>query len=87
MASHPLDSTSWPLVMYRLDGAPRDVPAEVEVTLTFDGTRVSGKSSCNRYMGQVALNKAKATFSGMAGTRMMCPPAADGNRRHVSARA
>lgn len=74
MASHPLDTTSWRLVAYRVDGAPRDVPEDIEVTLTFDGTRVSGKSGCNRYMGQVALDETTATFSGMAGTRMMCPP-------------
>ncbi|WIG58493.1 MAG: hypothetical protein OJF49_001239 [Ktedonobacterales bacterium] len=75
MAPHPLDATSWRLIAYRVDDdAPHVVPDEIEVTLTFDGMRVAGKSGCNRYMGQVALDATTATFSGMASTRMMCPP-------------
>jgi heat shock protein HslJ len=79
MAINPLDGGAWRLTAYHRDGAPgalRDLPGDIEVTLAFAGGRVSGRSGCNRYMGEAVVGESGLVFSAIAGTRMMCDPAA-----------
>jgi heat shock protein HslJ len=43
------------------------------VTIAFDGeSRISGQSSCNRFMGSCTLDGNKITVGQLAGTRMFC---------------
>ncbi|MFT4150122.1 MAG: META domain-containing protein [Paracoccaceae bacterium] len=49
-----------------------DVPAGVEVTMAFDGLRVSGTSGCNRYTGAAEMTGESFRFGPVAGTRMAC---------------
>lgn len=50
-----------------------DTPAGVEVTMTFDNGRISGKSGCNRFMGTAELTGEALRFGALAGTMMACP--------------
>lgn len=52
-------------------GAATEAPA----ALRFDGDRISGNSGCNRFSGTVHLEAEGLTLSGIAMTRMACPPA------------
>lgn len=75
MTAQILDKTTWKLTTY-LDGEIETfMPGTVEVTLSFDGGRASGRSGCNTYMGPVTLSDTGITFGQIAGTRMMCSPA------------
>jgi heat shock protein HslJ len=55
----------------------RNVPAptEPEITLTFDGSRLTGKNACNRYFADARSGDAPGALviSGIGGTRMACP--------------
>ena len=56
------------------------LPDGTEITLRFDGDRITGKSACNRYTGSVTEGETPGalTVNGpLAGTRMACPPPAD----------
>ncbi|MCU0990666.1 MAG: META domain-containing protein [Xanthomonadales bacterium] len=64
----------WVLEPTDIDG----VPDGVEVTLTFDGERISGQSGCNRYGGALTEENGagQVRLDGpLAATRMMCPEA------------
>jgi heat shock protein HslJ len=60
-----------------LSSLERDAPAptQPEVTLAFEGNRVSGKSGCNRYFGSVKVGEMPGAISmgPIGGTRMACP--------------
>jgi heat shock protein HslJ len=62
-------------VLSRLDG-DEPLAEQPEITLVFDGERISGKSACNRYFAGV---KAAGELPGglrvseIGGTRMACP--------------
>ena len=67
-----------------IDGTP--VPEGVTVTMEFarDG-RVSGRSGCNLYMGSYEMAGGRMSLSGIAGTRMACPPPQDDVERRFLA--
>jgi heat shock protein HslJ len=76
MAATDLDNSSWKLVSY-FDGngdTPHALPADVEVTLTFQGGAAGGHSACNRYRGDVTVGEDTLVFGQMVATRMACPP-------------
>ncbi len=50
-----------------------DVPEGIEVTLSFDGGRISGRSGCNRYTGAVGMTGESLRLGPLAGTMMACP--------------
>jgi heat shock protein HslJ len=69
------DLTGPEWVLSRLD-ADEPLPAQPEITLVFDGDRISGKSACNRYFAGVkAAGKMPGDLrvSEIGGTRMACP--------------
>lgn len=43
-------------------------------TLVFDGRRVSGSGSCNRYTADVAIEGGRFDISNLAATEMACAP-------------
>jgi len=68
-----LAGTEW--VLYRPD-ASEPPAAEPEITLVFDGDRISGKSGCNRYFAVVKEGgelPGDLHISEIGGTRMACP--------------
>lgn len=68
-----LDGTAW--VLHRFS---EDTPlaAQPEITLAFDGERISGSSGCNRYFASVKETgelPGDLEISKIGGTRMACP--------------
>ena len=62
-------------VLSRLD-TDKPLPAQPEITLVFDGDRISGKSACNRYFAGVKEAgelHGDLRVSEIGGTRMACP--------------
>lgn len=74
MAATDLDNTNWTLASY-IDGAAlRQLPADAEVTLTFQDGAAGGKSACNRYRSAVTIGDDTLAFGMAMGTRMACSP-------------
>jgi heat shock protein HslJ len=75
----------WVLLPADFDGVPEDA----EVTLTFDGDRISGNGGCNRYSGTLAEQPGagQVRLAGpLAATRMMCPePVMEWESRYLHA--
>jgi heat shock protein HslJ len=68
-----LDDTTW--VLNRFNGEP-PLAAQPEITLAFDGGRISGSSGCNRYFAGVQETgelPGDLKVSAIGGTRMACP--------------
>jgi len=68
-----LAGTEW--VLSQLD-ANEPLAAQPEITLVFDGDRISGKSACNRYFAgakEGAELPGDLHISDIGGTRMACP--------------
>lgn len=62
-------------VLFRLD-QDEPVAAQPEITLVFDGNRISGKSACNRYFAAVKPASRlpdEISVSRIGSTRMACP--------------
>jgi len=67
-----LAGVEWVLTRF---GRDEDAPAEPEITLTFEGDRIGGRSGCNRYDTTVVVGDmpGKFTIAAVAGTMMACP--------------
>jgi len=66
---HVLEGVTWRLL--GLEETP--VPAKVEITATFADGKVSGRSACNRYFAETALDGERLTVGMIGGTKMLCP--------------
>lgn len=70
----PLRGTLWQLI--QLDGQ-RVTPASgqrmPQLTISADGTQVSGHGGCNRMSGPVEIRGDRISFTQLASTRMACP--------------
>ena len=68
-----LAGTEWVL---KPPGCERAAEGQPEITLVFDGDRISGKSACNRYFAgakEGAELPGDLHISDIGGTRMACP--------------
>lgn len=74
MAATDLENTNWKLDSYRDDGALQQLPADAEVTLTFQDGAAGGKSGCNRYRSTMTIGDDSLVFGPAMGTKMACPP-------------
>lgn len=75
MSAADLDNTTWKLTAYDDGTAPRAVPAEAEVTLSFQDGAAVGRSACNRYRSMVTIGDDGTLTFGMAmATKMACSP-------------
>jgi heat shock protein HslJ len=74
MAATDLDNTNWTLASYFDGAALRQLPADAEVTLTFQDGAAGGKSACNRYRSALTIGDDTLTFGMAMGTRMACSP-------------
>ena len=81
--ANPQDlSGGWTLVAATANGTPLHLDDTHPVTLTFDGTDVSGTSACNSYSGTVQVEDQAEDqaedmavgFSPLGGTEMACMP-------------
>jgi len=54
-------------------GTMQKVPANIEVTATFDQGQVSGKAACNNYNGSYTVSGKTIQFGQMSTTMMACP--------------
>jgi heat shock protein HslJ len=78
-----LEGTTWVAAEIRgeptLDGVLGSVSFHAE-------SRASGNSGCNRFQASIEVEQGAVRFGPIAGTRMMCPPAAmDQERRFLAA--
>lgn len=84
-ASAALQDTYWKLV--ELNGQPAAMQPgqerEVRITLSSEGTRLSGFSGCNALSGAYALDGQALKFSQMASTMRMCEPGLDALERKL----
>jgi heat shock protein HslJ len=72
-APGPIDATGdWRLVDGRIDGAPIPLVEGTDVTMTVDGSAISGRSACNQYGGQLELVDGTLRFGAMSMTEMAC---------------
>jgi len=56
------------------------VPADIDITLRFEGDRIGGKSACNQYGGSVIAGRLPGAMTvelPMISTMMACPPPTD----------
>ena len=74
MAATDLDNTTWNLTSYLDGGTLHSLPADAEVTLTFQGDAAGGKSACNSYRCTVIIGDDTLTFGPGVSTKMACPP-------------
>lgn len=74
MAATDLNNTNWKLTSYAEGASLLTIPADVEVTLTFQDGRAGGRSACNRYSSAVTVGDDTLTFSMAVSTKMACPP-------------
>lgn len=81
--SAAVEANTWTLE--ELAGEP--VPAGVEVTLDFDGERISGTGGCNQYGGDATFEDGTVTVATeIMSTQMACEdPAADVEGRYLEA--
>ena len=63
---------SWQLVNGTVDGQPLPLDADAPITLTVEGSGVSGDSACNRYFGEFAVVDGRVTLGNLGGTEMAC---------------
>jgi heat shock protein HslJ len=81
-----LQGSEWVLTDIGFD---QPVPPIPEVTIQFDGDKVSGNGGCNRYFGTVTdTSPGRLEFSAMGTTMMACPDRAmELERRYLRALA
>ncbi len=73
-----LEGSDWVLTHLNRD---QTIPADIEVTLSIGGGRVSGKSACNRYSAEIKEGDKPGdiVIGASMGTRMACPEQPDGS--------
>lgn len=72
-APGPIDATGdWRLVDGRIDGAPIPLVEGTDVTMSVDGSSISGRAACNQYGGQLELVDGTLRFGVMSMTEMAC---------------
>jgi heat shock protein HslJ len=69
-----LAGAEWVLVEFNWDDP---VPADIDITLRFEGDRIGGKSACNQYGGSIIAGRLPGAMTvelPMISTMMACPP-------------
>lgn len=62
----------WLLIDATVDGAPIELSDEARVTLSINGTQVTGTSACNGYGGKIVVENGVVRFGDIAMTMMGC---------------
>jgi putative lipoprotein len=68
-----LQGTTWNLESYGPADSPMEPNANAVPTIHFENVgAINGFSGCNQYFGEIALDGANVTISGVGGTEMAC---------------
>lgn len=70
----PLDG-AWVLIAATLDGTTLSLNDQYRVTMTIDGSQISGRAACNSYGGAVSIDNGVFSLGEIAQTEMGCEPA------------
>ena len=65
-------SGDWQLSSGTVDGVPFPVVADAPITMTVQGTQISGRSACNHYGGEIVVEGGSVKFGLMSMTEMAC---------------
>jgi len=66
---------AWVLVAATVDGATLSLNDQYRVTMTIDGSRISGRAACNSYGGAASIDNGAFSVGEIAQTEMGCEPA------------
>ncbi|MEE9298491.1 MAG: META domain-containing protein [Acidimicrobiia bacterium] len=72
--SLPLDG-AWVLIAATVDGTTLSLNDQYRVTMTIDGSEISGRAACNGYGGAVSIDNGTFSVGEIARTQMACEPA------------
>jgi heat shock protein HslJ len=71
--SGPVDATgSWQLTGGQTDGIALALAPDFPISMTVDGSQVSGRSACNSYSGEIVVDGGRVRFSQTSMTQMAC---------------
>jgi heat shock protein HslJ len=62
----------WQLTRGTVDGIDIPLVAESPVTMTVEGSRVSGRAACNQYGGEMVVADGEVSFGALMQTEMAC---------------
>lgn len=62
----------WQLAGGVVDGAPFPTVPDAPITLTVNGSQISGRSACNQYGGEIVVDGDRVRFSPGSMTEMAC---------------
>jgi heat shock protein HslJ len=62
----------WRLVRGTSDGVAIPMVPDVDITMTIDGSQISGRSACNQYGGEIVVADGRVQFGSMFMTEMAC---------------
>ncbi len=65
-------SGDWRLVEGSSGGVAIPIVPDADITLTVEGSRVSGRAACNQYGGEVVVADGQVRFGPLAMTEMAC---------------
>lgn len=62
----------WQLIRGTVDGVDIPLMADSPVTMTVEGSRVSGRAACNQYGGEIVVADGEVRFGALMQTEMAC---------------
>lgn len=68
-----LEGPAWQVTHLFGQALPRSATGETAFSLQVDGKRLSGRTSCNRYLGRAVVTQANLQVSELGATRLTCP--------------
>ena len=69
----PVDATgTWQLTSGEMDGIAMALAPDFPISMTVDGSQVSGRSACNFYSGEIVVDGGRVRFSQTSMTQMAC---------------
>ncbi len=71
----PTIDGAWVLIAATVDGATLSLNDQYRVTMTIDGSDISGRAACNSYGGAVSTDEGAFSVGELAQTEMACEPA------------
>ena len=72
--SLPLEG-AWVLMVATVDGTSLSLNHRYRVTMTIDGSKISGRAACNSFGGAVSIDNGVFSLGEIAQTEMGCEPA------------
>ena len=70
-----LEGMVWQLTTFAIGPEPQQVPADVTISIKFEGGKIDGHGGCNNVGGQYTLNGNNLQVSQLMSTKMFCEKA------------